>query len=65
VIKNLISSCESSGDIILDFFAGSGSTGQAVMEMNARDGGERKCILVQLPEKINPDSEIYQSGLKP
>jgi adenine-specific DNA-methyltransferase len=42
-------------DLILDFFAGSGTTAQAVLELNAKDGGERKFILVQLPEKTeNP-----------
>ncbi|MCE3046706.1 site-specific DNA-methyltransferase [Helicobacter kayseriensis] len=42
-------------DIILDFFAGSGTTAQAVMELNAEDGGNRKFILVQLPEEIKED----------
>lgn len=41
------------GDIILDFFAGSGTTGDAVMQLNAEDGGNRKFIMVQLPEEIN------------
>lgn len=41
-------------DIILDFFAGSGTTGDAVMQLNAEDGGTRKFILVQLPESIDP-----------
>ncbi|MCP9464421.1 MAG: site-specific DNA-methyltransferase [Nitrospira sp.] len=40
------------GDIVLDFFAGSGSTGHAVLEQNHADGGNRKCILVQLPEPL-------------
>ncbi|MDQ7009883.1 MAG: site-specific DNA-methyltransferase [Candidatus Gracilibacteria bacterium] len=40
-------------DLILDFFAGSGTTGDAVMQLNAEDGGERKYILVQIPEKID------------
>lgn len=40
-------------DIILDFFAGSGTTGHAVMQLNAEDGGDRKYILVQLDEKID------------
>lgn len=40
-------------DIILDFFAGSGTTAHAVMELNAEDGGNRKCILVQIDEPIN------------
>ncbi|QTD38035.1 hypothetical protein JL193_01650 [Polaribacter batillariae] len=42
--------------IILDFFAGSGTTGDAVMQLNAKDNGNRKFILVQLPERINPKS---------
>lgn len=41
-------------DLILDFFAGSGTTGDAVMQLNAEDGGNRKFILVQLPEPIDP-----------
>ena len=40
-------------DIVLDFFAGSGTTGEALMELNAKDGGNRKYILVQLPEPID------------
>lgn len=49
-------------NIILDFFAGSGTTGDAVMQLNAKDGGNRKFILVQLPEKIDPkkSSEAYK-----
>lgn len=41
-------------NIILDFFAGSGTTGDAVMQLNAEDGGNRKYILVQIPEAIDP-----------
>lgn len=41
-------------EIVLDFFAGSGTTGDAVMQLNAEDGGHRKYILVQLPELIDP-----------
>lgn len=41
-------------DLILDFFAGSGTTGDAVMQLNAEDGGNRKFILVQIPEEIDP-----------
>jgi adenine-specific DNA-methyltransferase len=42
-----------SGELFLDFFAGSGTTAQAVLELNAKDGGDRKFILVQLPEKTD------------
>lgn len=51
-------------DIILDFFAGSGTTAQAVMELNAEDEGNRKFILVQLPEKVEEKSEAYKAGYK-
>ncbi len=45
---------KSTSDLILDFFAGSGTTGDAVMQLNAEDGGNRKFILVQMPEDIDP-----------
>lgn len=45
-------------DIVLDFFAGSGTTGDAVMQLNAEDNGNRKFILAQLPEPIDPKSNI-------
>lgn len=48
--------------LILDFFAGSGTTGHAVMDLNAEDGGNRKYILVQLPEKTNEKSEARNAG---
>jgi len=47
-------------DIILDFFAGSGSTGEAVMRLNAADGGNRKFILCQIDEPIKEDKPAYQ-----
>ncbi|XWO13927.1 S-adenosylmethionine-dependent methyltransferase [Candidatus Hepatincola sp. Pdp] len=48
--------------LILDFFAGSGTTGHAVMQLNAEDGGNRKFILVQLDEKITEKSEAKTAG---
>ena len=51
-------------DIILDFFAGSGTTADAVMQLNAEDGGERKFICVQLPEPTDEKSEAYKAGYK-
>ena len=48
--------------IVLDFFSGSATTAQAVMQMNAEDGGNRKFILVQLPEETEKDSEAYKEG---
>ena len=50
--------------ITLDFFAGSGSTADAVMQLNAEDGGSRHFILVQLPELCAEDSEAYKAGYK-
>ncbi|MGB3345410.1 MAG: site-specific DNA-methyltransferase [Aequorivita sp.] len=50
--------------LILDFFAGSGTTGQAVKELNQEDGGKRKYILVQLPEATESTSEAYKAGYK-
>jgi len=50
--------------IILDFFAGSGSTAQAVMAMNAKDGGNRKYICVQMPEETEVNSEARKAGYK-
>ncbi|MDI9357624.1 MAG: DNA methyltransferase [Phycisphaerales bacterium] len=52
------------GDIILDFFGGSGTTGQAVMELNQEDGGNRKFILVQIPEATEENSEAHKAGYK-
>jgi adenine-specific DNA-methyltransferase len=51
-------------DIVLDFFSGSGTTAQAVLELNKEDGGNRKFICVQLPEKTEEDSEAYKAGYK-
>ena len=49
-------------DVILDFFAGSGTTAHAVMALNAQDGGNRKFITVQLPEKTDEKSEAFKAG---
>ena len=51
-----------SNDIILDFFAGSGTTAHAVMQLNKEDGGNRKFICVQLPELCDPNKEAYKAG---
>lgn len=50
--------------IILDFFSGSATTAHAVMQLNAEDGGNRKFIMVQLPEETDPKSEAYKAGYK-
>lgn len=64
LIKWLISRLELSEDIVLDFFSGSASTAHAVMQLNAEDGGKRKFIMVQLPEKTDEKSEAYKAGYK-
>lgn len=50
--------------ICLDFFSGSATTAHAVMKLNAEDGGHRKFIMVQLPEKTDEKSEAYKAGYK-
>jgi adenine-specific DNA-methyltransferase len=50
--------------IILDFFSGSGTTAHAVMQLNAEDGGNRKWIMVQLPEETDEKSEAFKAGYK-
>lgn len=50
--------------IILDFFAGSATTAHAVMQLNAEDGGNRKFIMVQLPESCDEKSEAFKAGYK-
>lgn len=54
LIKDFLEISTNTNDLILDFFAGSGTTGDAVMQLNAEGGGNRKFILVQLPEAIDP-----------
>lgn len=50
--------------LILDFFSGSATTAHAVMQLNAEDGGNRKWIMVQLPEETDEKSEAYKAGYK-
>jgi adenine-specific DNA-methyltransferase len=64
LIKELIIQGSSGDDLVIDFFAGSGTTAQAVLALNKEDGGNRKFILSQLPEKTDEQSEAYKSGYK-
>ena len=64
LIKFLASVHTSSDDYIMDFFSGSATTAHAVMQLNAEDGGHRKFIMVQLPEKTDEKSEAYKAGYK-
>lgn len=59
-----IVSNKDTNDIILDFFSGSATTAHAVMQLNAEDGGNRKFIMVQLPELCDEKSEAYKAGYK-
>jgi adenine-specific DNA-methyltransferase len=64
LIKTLVRSltAHDKSDIVLDFFAGSGTSGQAVMELNAEDNGTRRIILIQLPEPVDPDNKDQKSA---
>jgi len=63
--KLLLNSIETKqDDIILDFFAGSGTTAQAVLELNQEDDKQRKFILAQLPEPCEQNSEAFKAGFK-
>ncbi len=64
LLKFFMNLCTSKNDIILDFFAGSGTTAHAVLELNKEDNGNRKFILVQLPELCEESSEAYKAGYK-
>lgn len=64
LIKATTSTSIMDGDIILDFFSGSATTAHAVMQLNAEDGGNRKYILVQLPEVCDEKSEAYKAGFE-
>lgn len=64
LIQYLLQRINNSNDIILDFFSGSATTAHAVMQLNAEDGGNRKYIMVQLPEQTDDSSEAYKAGYK-
>ena len=64
LIKALILQASNEDSIILDFFSGSATTAQAVMQLNAEDHGRRKFIMVQLPEECDPDGEAFKTGYK-
>lgn len=64
LIKYLINMACEKNDIVLDFFSGSGTTGQAVMELNQEDNGNRKFILVQVDQKISENEKAYKDGYR-
>ena len=64
LMKYLVNVSTKNNDIILDFFSGSATTAHAVMHLNSEDNGNRKYIMVQLPEKCEENSEAYKNGYK-
>lgn len=62
MIAKLVEQASENDDIILDFFAGSGTTAHAVMTQNSADGGNRRFVMVQLPEEIVADSDAHKAG---
>ena len=64
LIKRITSIATNNNDLILDFFSGSATTAHAVMKLNTEDGGNRKFIMVQLPELCDEKSEAYKEGYK-
>lgn len=62
LLKFLIGLMTDKNSIVIDFFSGSSTTAHAVMQLNAEDGGNRKFIMVQLPEKCDEKSEAYKAG---
>lgn len=64
LLKKLLMIASKNDSLILDFFSGSATTAHAVMQLNAEDGGNRKFIMVQLPEKCDEKSEAFKAGYK-
>lgn len=65
LIKDFVSLANTKpDDIVLDFFSGSATTAHAVMQLNAEDSGNRRFIMVQLPEECDTDSEAFKAGYK-
>ena len=64
LIKTFLIQSTNEDDLIVDFFSGSGTTAHAVMALNAEDGGQRKFIMVQLPEVTDAKSEAFKAGYK-
>lgn len=63
-IQQFVQVSSNKDSVVLDFFSGSATTAHAVMQLNAEDGGHRKFIMVQLPEKTDEKSEAYKAGYK-
>jgi adenine-specific DNA-methyltransferase len=64
LIERCLKIATGKSDLIIDFFAGSSTTAHAVMKLNAEDGGNRRFIMVQVPEPCNVNSEAFKAGYK-
>ena len=64
LVSRLLTLFAEKDSVVLDFFSGSGTTAQAVMQLNAEDGGNRRFIMVQLPELCNEKTEAFKAGYK-
>ncbi len=62
LIKDILKLMTEGDDLVLDLFAGSSTTAHAVMQLNAEDGGNRRFVMVQLPEETDEKSEAYKAG---
>ena len=64
MIKTFVQLCTDKDSVVLDFFSGSSTTAHATMQLNLEDGGNRKFIMVQIPEETEKNSEAYKAGYK-
>lgn len=64
LINRMLQLATSNDSVVLDFFAGSGTTAHSVIELNGKDGGNRQCISVQMPEVLDETSEAYKAGYR-
>ena len=64
LLYNIVKICTDQNEYVLDFFSGSATTAHAVMQLNTEDNGNRKFIMVQLPEETDKKSEAYKAGYK-
>ena len=64
LLKKILGTATNENSTVLDFFSGSATTAHAVMQLNSEDGGNRKFIMVQLPEETDEKSEAYKAGYK-
>ena len=64
LINRMLQLATSNDSVVVDFFAGSGTTAHSVIELNAKDGGNRQCISVQMPEVLEETSEAFKAGYR-